>query len=80
MGNSTNGLSVDPNSSKTHVKLAEHDPFAPPRISIPPYTVGIWDSDIDLVDVRHLISDPYRQQWDKGNKQTNKQHVLPSYS
>ena len=45
----------------------EYDPFAPPRISIPPYSTGIWDTDVDLVDVRHLVSEAYRQQWDKGN-------------
>ncbi len=26
----------------------------------------MWDRDQDLVEVRHLISDVFRQQWDKG--------------
>ena len=69
---STTGLSDDPASTKNHPNHGEYDPFAPPRITIPRYSSSIWDSDVDLVDVRHLISDSYRQQWDKGNKQ----HVL----
>ena len=38
-----------------------------PIFLIPNYTEEIWDDDPDLVEARHLISDSFRQQWDKGN-------------
>ena len=37
-----------------------------PVFLIPEYTDEIWDDDPDLVEARHLISDSFRQQWDKG--------------
>ena len=73
---------IIPLSAKHH-HVPEYDPFAPPRISIPPYSTSTWDTDVDLVDVRHLISDAYRQQWDKGNRVVddviNQQFILPIY-
>ena len=40
--------------------------FRNPKIRIPAYEVGIWDADPDLVDTRHLITESFRIQWDKG--------------
>ena len=37
-----------------------------PEINIENYTVLIWESDHDLVAVRHLATESFRQQWDKG--------------
>jgi class 3 adenylate cyclase len=37
-----------------------------PKIRIHPYSPEVWESDADLIEVRHLISDSFRQQWDKG--------------
>ena len=40
--------------------------FKNPKIRIPAYDTSIWDSDPDLMDTRHLITDSFRIQWDKG--------------
>ena len=40
--------------------------FRNPKIRIPAYDTSIWDADPDLVDTRHLITDSFRIQWDKG--------------
>jgi hypothetical protein len=37
-----------------------------PKISIPRYSPDVWDSDADLIEARHQISENFRQQWDKG--------------
>ena len=37
-----------------------------PKISIPRYNADVWDSDPDLIEARHQISENFRQQWDKG--------------
>ena len=66
-GLSDEGMSLSAKQHHHPPVGGEYDPFAPPRISIPPYSTGIWDTDVDLVDVRHLVSEAYRQQWDKGN-------------
>ena len=38
-----------------------------PKINLPAeYTSYIWEADPDLVETRHLISESFRQQWEKG--------------
>lgn len=37
-----------------------------PKIFMVPYTTSIWDTDKDIVDLRHLVNASFRQQWDKG--------------
>lgn len=37
-----------------------------PVINIDKYTVLVWESDHDLIAVRHLATESFRQQWDKG--------------
>jgi hypothetical protein len=44
----------------------QHDAEKAPKIFLHPYTTDIWDVDMDIVDMRHLINSSFRQQWDKG--------------
>ena len=50
-----------------------------PVFLIPRYSEEIWDDDPDLVEARHLISDSFRQQWDKGESFSYSTRTL-SYS
>jgi hypothetical protein len=43
-----------------------HDTEKVPKIFLHTYTTDIWDVDMDIVDMRHLINNSFRQQWDKG--------------
>lgn len=43
-----------------------HDTEKVPKIFLHTYTTDIWDVDMDIVDMRHLINSTFRQQWDKG--------------
>ena len=43
-----------------------HDTEKVPKIFLHTYTTDIWDVDMDIVDMRHLINNTFRQQWDKG--------------
>lgn len=44
----------------------QHDTEKVPKIFLHPYTTDIWDVDMDVVDMRHLVNSSFRQQWDKG--------------
>lgn len=37
-----------------------------PDIVIPPFTPGIWDDDIDMVNLRKHITDQIRNTWNEG--------------
>ena len=37
-----------------------------PLINIAKYNVDVWESDHDLVAARHLATESFRQQWEKG--------------
>jgi class 3 adenylate cyclase len=48
-------------------KVASLEESNIPKIALPSeYTTDIWDVDLDLVECRHLITESFRQQWDKG--------------
>lgn len=57
------------NRKTTSTKPVEEDgppPQVAPTISLPPYVESIWDTDDDIVMLRHHIKDSFRVVWKEG--------------
>jgi class 3 adenylate cyclase len=56
-------MSARTGSSYTLLSGEEDDAMAPPSIEIDEYDSSVWDTDIDIVRLRHRIDDDFREKW-----------------
>ena len=57
---------TDPEAAELDAQKSADKSKESPTITVPPYTQQVWTEDQDLVDLRHMITDPIRTLWDKG--------------
>ena len=41
-------------------------PIPAPVIEVQPYTLAVWETDVDLVDLRHLVNEKFLALWSRG--------------
>mmetsp|Transcript_8812 Transcript_8812/g.13189 ORF Transcript_8812/g.13189 Transcript_8812/m.13189 type:complete len:887 (-) Transcript_8812:178-2838(-) len=63
-GKSVRDLEAQEKTNETSEKESEQD--NKPNVIVPPYKESVWETDMDLMRLRHLVNDAFRTLWKEG--------------